>query len=143
MHSYDSEMIVTLGEIVTGEGGVSTSLCRDAVSFVATSQAEVLTLVIIGGIVSSAKSSITCCCAGKTTFIRLLAGMIKPDDHFVELPEFNVSYKPQKISPKFPSTVRNLLHKRIRDAYLHPQFVTDVMKPMQARVYGLWVSAPL
>jgi ATP-binding cassette subfamily E protein 1 len=68
---------------------------------------------------------------GKTTFIRLLAGMIKPDDHFVELPEFNVSYKPQKISPKFPSTVRNLLHKRIRDAYLHPQFVTDVMKPMQ------------
>ena len=71
--------------------------------------------------------------AGKTTFIRLLAGMIKPDDHFVELPEFNVSYKPQKISPKFPSTVRNLLHKRIRDAYLHPQFVTDVMRPMQAR----------
>jgi ATP-binding cassette, sub-family E, member 1 len=60
--------------------------------------------------------------------------MIKPDDHFVDLPEFNVSYKPQKISPKFPSTVRNLLHKRIRDAYLHPQFVTDVMKPMQASV---------
>ena len=63
--------------------------------------------------------------------------MIKPDDHFVELPEFNVSYKPQKISPKFPSTVRNLLHKRIRDAYLHPQFVTDVMKPMQARIQAV------
>ncbi len=59
--------------------------------------------------------------------------MIKPDDHFVELPEFNVSYKPQKISPKFTSTVRNLLHKRIRDAYIHPQFITDVMRPMQAR----------
>ena len=26
--------------------------------------------------------------------------------------------------------VRELLHKRIRDAYLHPQFQTDVMKPL-------------
>ena len=68
---------------------------------------------------------------GKTTFIRMLAGMLKPDDHFCELPEYNVSYKPQKISPKFTSTVRNLLHKRIRDAYLHPTFINDVMKPMQ------------
>lgn len=38
-----------------------------------------------------------------------------------ELPQFNVSYKPQKISPKFDGTVRQLLHKKIRDAYLHPQ----------------------
>ena len=43
---------------------------------------------------------------GKTTFIWLLAGILKPDDHFIELPEFNVSVKPQKISPKFPGTVR-------------------------------------
>lgn len=40
------------------------------------------------------------------------------------------SYKPQKISPKFQGTVRQLLHKKIRDAYIHPQFVSDVMKPM-------------
>jgi ATP-binding cassette subfamily E protein 1 len=26
--------------------------------------------------------------------------------------------------------VRALLHKKIRDAYMHPQFVSDVMKPM-------------
>ncbi len=26
--------------------------------------------------------------------------------------------------------VRELLHKRIRDMYLHPQFNTDVMKPL-------------
>ena len=44
---------------------------------------------------------------GKTTFIRMLAGMLPPDDEErTEVPEFNVSYKPQKISPKFPSTVR-------------------------------------
>ena len=43
----------------------------------------------------------------------------------------NVSYKPQKISPKFPGTVRQLLHTKIRDSYIHPQFVTDVLKPLQ------------
>jgi translation initiation factor RLI1 len=26
--------------------------------------------------------------------------------------------------------VRELLHKRIRDTFLHPQFNTDVMKPL-------------
>ena len=67
---------------------------------------------------------------GKTTFIRLIAGLIQADDESVQLPEFNVSYKPQKIAPKFPGTVRELLHKKIRDAYMHPQFVSDVMKPM-------------
>mmetsp|Transcript_592 Transcript_592/g.709 ORF Transcript_592/g.709 Transcript_592/m.709 type:complete len:625 (+) Transcript_592:81-1955(+) len=68
---------------------------------------------------------------GKTTFIRMLAGMQKPDEDTREhIPEFNISYKPQKISPKFESTVRALLTKKIRDAYLHPQFNSDVMKPL-------------
>lgn len=69
---------------------------------------------------------------GKTTFIRMLAGVLRPDDELrTEIPEFNVSYKPQKISPKFTSTVRNLLHKKIRESYLHPQFITDVIKPLR------------
>ncbi|KAK9159824.1 hypothetical protein Syun_006165 [Stephania yunnanensis] len=62
------------------------------------------------------------------------AGLLKPDvveGTDVEVPEFNVSYKPQKISPKFPSTVRHLLHQKIRDSYMHPQFMSDVMKPLQ------------
>eukprot|EP01098_Paradermamoeba_levis_P003756 TRINITY_DN166_c0_g1_i4.p3 TRINITY_DN166_c0_g1~~TRINITY_DN166_c0_g1_i4.p3 ORF type:complete len:221 (-),score=68.74 TRINITY_DN166_c0_g1_i4:184-846(-) len=37
---------------------------------------------------------------------------------------------PKKISPKFEGTVRQLLQKKIKDAYLHPQFVTDVTKPL-------------
>ncbi|KAK1649159.1 hypothetical protein QYE76_066964 [Lolium multiflorum] len=71
---------------------------------------------------------------GKTTFIRMLAGLLKPDTvegTEVEIPEFNVSYKPQKISPKFQHPVRHLLHSKIRDSYTHPQFVSDVMKPLQ------------
>ncbi|KDD74545.1 hypothetical protein H632_c1239p0 [Helicosporidium sp. ATCC 50920] len=67
---------------------------------------------------------------GKTTFIRMLAGMAAPDDDSVQLDSFAVSYKPQKISPKFPGTVRELLHKRIRDAYQHPGFQSDVLKPL-------------
>lgn len=80
---------------------------------------------------------------GKTTFIRMLAGLLKSDEEAAAeasgdkdlaeslgVPRLNVSYKPQKISPKFAGTVRQLLHKKIRDAYIHPQFVSDVMKPM-------------
>ena len=66
---------------------------------------------------------------GKTTFIRMLAGLTKADTD-QQVPELNVSYKPQKISPKFEGTVRQLLQKKIRDAYLHPQFQTDVYKPL-------------
>lgn len=42
----------------------------------------------------------------------------------------NVSYKPQTIKPKFAGTVRQLLHSKIQRAYVHPQFITDVMKPL-------------
>ncbi|XP_055383759.1 protein Pixie [Condylostylus longicornis] len=68
---------------------------------------------------------------GKTTFIRVLAGNLKPDEGSEELPVLNISYKPQKISPKHQGTVKMLLHEKIRDAYVHPQFVADVMKPMK------------
>ncbi|CAL8131273.1 unnamed protein product [Orchesella dallaii] len=68
---------------------------------------------------------------GKTTFIRMLAGKLQPDEGSSDIPVLNVSYKPQKISPKSTGTVRQLLHEKIRDAYIHPQFITDVMKPMR------------
>lgn len=38
-----------------------------------------------------------------------------------ELPQLHISYKPQKISPKSTGIVRQLLHEKIRDAYIHPQ----------------------
>ncbi|CAH8348942.1 unnamed protein product [Eruca vesicaria subsp. sativa] len=69
---------------------------------------------------------------GKTTFIRMLAGALKPDGDVEEdMPVFNVSYKPQTYDAQRECSVRQLLHERIRDAYMHPQFVSDVMKPLQ------------
>lgn len=67
---------------------------------------------------------------GKTTFCRLLAGATAPDNG-QEIPKLNVSLKPQKIAPKFPGTVRQLFFKKIRASFLHPQFQTDVVKPLK------------
>jgi len=68
---------------------------------------------------------------GKTTFIRMLAGKLAPDEESVEIPSLNISYKPQKISPKSQGTTRQLMHEKIRDAYIHPQFMADVMRPLK------------
>lgn len=57
--------------------------------------------------------------------------LIDKYNFIAELPRLNVSYKPQKISPKSQCMVRVLLHEKIRDAYIHPQFVTEVMKPLK------------
>ncbi|KAI9507600.1 P-loop containing nucleoside triphosphate hydrolase protein, partial [Russula earlei] len=65
---------------------------------------------------------------GKTTFVRLLAGE-EPDDP-THKQSLAVSLKPQTISPKFPGTVRMLLLKQIKAAFMHAQFQSDVVKPM-------------
>ncbi|PPQ96761.1 hypothetical protein CVT26_010216 [Gymnopilus dilepis] len=65
---------------------------------------------------------------GKTTFVRLLAG--DTPDVETDKVSLSVSLKPQTISPKFPGTVRMLLLKQIKAAFMHPQFQTDVLKPM-------------
>jgi len=68
---------------------------------------------------------------GKTTYIRMMAGKLEPDSGTVEIPQLMISYKPQKIAPKFQGSVQMLLHNRIRDAYILPQFVADVMRPLK------------
>lgn len=89
---------------------------------------------------------------GKTTMIKLLAGKIAQDDnicafliqiydnllvnysdYFVggDLPSLKVSYKPQSINKNYSGTVRQLILKRIGDAYIRPEFVSDVLKPLQ------------
>ncbi|KAH8344548.1 hypothetical protein KR059_011651 [Drosophila kikkawai] len=47
-------------------------------------------------------------------------------DGFV--PTENVRFRTESY---FQNHVRHLLHDKIRDAYVHPQFIADVMKPMK------------
>ncbi|KAL4002463.1 ATP-binding cassette sub-family E member 1 [Acanthocheilonema viteae] len=67
---------------------------------------------------------------GKTTMIRILAGNLQVDDDLTELPRLNISYKPQKISPKSQCSVRHLLYEKIPDMINHAQFKTDVLSPL-------------
>jgi ATP-binding cassette, sub-family E, member 1 len=67
---------------------------------------------------------------GKTTFCKMLAGALKPDNN-KKVPEMKISMKPQTITPKFEGTVRQLFFKKIRPAFLSPQFQTDVVKPLK------------
>nr|XP_027205388.1 ABC transporter E family member 2-like [Dermatophagoides pteronyssinus] len=67
---------------------------------------------------------------GKSTFIRLLAGLLSPDEAEHALPNLVVSTKPQMVTPKFEGTVNDLLLTKIRESYTHPQFITDCVKPL-------------
>ncbi|PQE11155.1 translation initiation factor RLI1 protein [Rutstroemia sp. NJR-2017a BVV2] len=67
---------------------------------------------------------------GKTTFCKMLAGATAPDGN-QKVPGMKVSMKPQKITPKFEGTVRQLFFKKIKTAFLLPQFQTDVVKPLK------------
>ena len=66
---------------------------------------------------------------GKTTFVRLLAGLI-PNYNMINK-KISVSYKPQKISPKFVGTVRQLLYAKIQSAFSDQQFIVDVINPLK------------
>lgn len=60
----------------------------------------------------------------------MLAGQLAADEGSAQVQKLNISYKPQKIAPKFEGTVRDILQEKIRDAFIHPQFKTDVLVPL-------------
>uniref|UniRef100_A0A8C6WQD2 ATP-binding cassette sub-family E member 1 n=1 Tax=Neogobius melanostomus TaxID=47308 RepID=A0A8C6WQD2_9GOBI len=68
---------------------------------------------------------------GKTTFIRMLAGSLKPDGGGEEKNVIDKTFQTKRGEQGKRGSVRALLHEKIRDAYTHPQFITDVMKPLQ------------
>lgn len=67
---------------------------------------------------------------GKTTLIKMLAGILKPDDEDVEIPRLNISYKPQTIAPKFDGTVRELLYTKLSTVWESSLFKTEVIIPL-------------
>lgn len=68
---------------------------------------------------------------GKTTLIKMLAGMLKPDDEEVEMPKLSISLKPQTIAPKFEGTVQELLYLKLKDNWASALFKSEVMGPLR------------
>lgn len=68
---------------------------------------------------------------GKSTFIRMLAGHLKPDDGELDIPNMSISFKPQTVKNTYDGSVRALFLNKIRAAFTHPQFMSDVVKPLQ------------
>ncbi len=65
---------------------------------------------------------------GKTTFVKILAGVEKPDAGKVEL-DVTVSYKPQYIKPDGDISVRQALAKT-SSRYSSEEFINEVMRPL-------------
>ena len=67
---------------------------------------------------------------GKSTLIKLFAGILNPNNGKNDIPDLNISYKPQIIVPKFTGTVKTMLNEKIKPAMEFSQFCTDVVKPL-------------
>lgn len=68
---------------------------------------------------------------GKTTFIKLLAGLEKPDKgHVPPLTGFTVSYKPQYISAEYEGAVNSLLASVAGERYDTDYFRNEIINPM-------------
>jgi ATP-binding cassette subfamily E protein 1 len=65
---------------------------------------------------------------GKTTFVKILAGVEKPDSGKVEL-EVSISYKPQYIKPEENITVRETFGK-LSEKYSSEEFLNEVARPL-------------
>eukprot|EP00908_Phaeocystis_cordata_P004259 Transcript_14643.p1 GENE.Transcript_14643~~Transcript_14643.p1 ORF type:complete len:645 (+),score=306.28 Transcript_14643:48-1937(+) len=81
---------------------------------------------------------------GKTTFIRMLAGLLEPDPAEeggggARPPRLHASYKPQAVSlsgvgggaSARGGDVQGLLRRRVPDALAHPRFVSEVLTPLK------------
>ena len=65
---------------------------------------------------------------GKTTFVRMLAGELSPEEGVVMTEGMKVSYKPQHVKPAYEGTVESLLRKVAGSSYSSPYFRAEVIK---------------
>jgi ATP-binding cassette subfamily E protein 1 len=67
---------------------------------------------------------------GKTTFVRILAGLEEPDSGG-KLSQLRVSYKPQYISAEYEGTVQMLLMKAAKDNFSSGWYRTEILQPLK------------
>jgi ATP-binding cassette subfamily E protein 1 len=67
---------------------------------------------------------------GKTTFIKLLAGIEEPDISKQDLFNLNVSYKPQYISTDYVGTIEDLLKSVSKEMFSSSWYKTEIIRPL-------------
>ncbi|MCW4046823.1 MAG: ribosome biogenesis/translation initiation ATPase RLI, partial [Candidatus Bathyarchaeota archaeon] len=69
---------------------------------------------------------------GKTTFVKILAGLEEPDDQ-QKLGELTVSYKPQYIAAEYEGTVQELLMSVAKENYTSSWYKTEILNPLRVQ----------
>jgi ATP-binding cassette subfamily E protein 1 len=70
---------------------------------------------------------------GKTTFVKILAGIEETDDK-QKLSELTVSYKPQYIAPDYSGTVQELLMSVAKENFTSSWYKTEIAQPLRLQV---------
>lgn len=69
---------------------------------------------------------------GKTTFVKMLAGVIQPTTGKVDL-DLKISYKPQYISPDFNGTVQEYFEKTSQSLFTSSFLQAEIYEPMHLK----------
>jgi len=67
---------------------------------------------------------------GKTTFVKILAGLEETDDKR-QLSKLTVSYKPQYIAPEYEGTVQDLLMDVAKENFTSSWYKTEIAQPLR------------
>ncbi len=70
---------------------------------------------------------------GKTTFVKILAGLDKADDK-QKLGELKVSYKPQYIAADYEGAVQELLMSVAKETFTSSWYKTEILQPLKVNV---------
>ncbi|UCE90958.1 MAG: ribosome biogenesis/translation initiation ATPase RLI [Methanobacteriota archaeon] len=91
-------------------------------------------LAVAGGVIKKGEvvGAVGPNATGKTTFVKMLAGEVKPTSGAVEA-EVGVSYKPQYIKPEFDGTVKEMLYSTVGRDFDSGFFQAEVAQPLQLK----------
>jgi ATP-binding cassette subfamily E protein 1 len=70
---------------------------------------------------------------GKTTFVRMLAGVEEPTEGQVSNPAIKVSYKPQYITASIEGTTEQVLRKAAGAKYIENWYKAEVIEPLHVK----------